>query len=41
MVQVSLGKESGIQTLTQLHSLDRRLVSTNIRLGCPRTLTIG
>jgi len=41
MAQVSLGKGSGIQTLTWLRSLDRRLVSTNIRLGCPHNLTIG
>jgi len=41
MAQIFLGKGSGIQTLTQLHSLDWRLVFTNICLGCPHTLIIG
>ena len=41
MAQVSLGKGSGIQTPTQLHSLDWRLASMNIRLGCLHNLTIG
>jgi len=41
MAQVSLGKGSGIHTLTRLRSLDWRLVSTNICLGCSHNLTIG
>jgi len=41
MAQVSLGKESGIQILTWLRSLDRRLAFMNIRLGYPHNLTIG
>jgi len=41
VAQVSLGKGSGIQILTQLHSLDQRLVSMNIHLGYSYTLTIG
>ena len=40
MAQVSLGKGSGIQTLTRLRSLDQRLASTNICPGCPYNLTI-
>ena len=41
MDQVSPGRGSGILTLTQLHSLDRWLASTNIRPGCSCSLTIG
>ena len=41
MAPVSLGKESGNRTLTQLRYLGRRLASTTVRPEYPRSLTIG